>query len=321
MDDLTQSLQNHLKSEGYKSEIVSIHRLQNLQSELETLIRNNDISKEFYDDELSDFCFQLPEVLPAAKSIIITAFHQLKVTVKFRMNGEKIPVVIPPTYSSETDKKFFEITSAFLAKYGYGVFNASLPAKALAVHSGLAFYGRNNIAYIHSWGSYFRLRTFYTDMPCFSDHWQEFSVSDICKKCKLCINHCPTQAIFEDRFSIKHERCLTYLNESANDFPEWVDPKWHHCLIGCMVCQDICPLNQKFKAKSQDGCEFSETETRLILKQPERDKLPVNIVSRLKMLDIFDDYVAVQRNLKALIGKYGSNSPHQKRHLVNGIEA
>ncbi|UCF64418.1 MAG: 4Fe-4S binding protein [bacterium] len=317
MDDLKHSLKNHLRSAGYKIEIVSIHRLRDLRSEMGTLISNNDISKEFCDEKLSDFCFQIPEVLPAAKSIIITAIPQLKVTVEFSLNGVKIPVVIPPTYSSETDGEFFEIISAFLAQHGYSVCNAFLPAKALAVHAGLAFYGRNNIAYTNDWGSYFKLKAFYTDMPCFSDNWQEFSVADRCKKCKSCINHCPTQAISQDRFLIKHERCLTYLNESINDFPEWVDPNWHHCLIGCMVCQDVCPLNQDLKDQSKAGCEFTEAETRQILRSLAKDKLSGNIVTKLKRLDIFDEYIAIQRNLKAVISKFGSISPHEKQQLVN----
>jgi len=303
MDDLKQSLQHDLALAGFKSEVVPIRHLRDLQSELQTLTSNNDIPKEFYDDQFSDFCFQLPEILPAAKSIIVIASHQPNLILKFHLNGKKIPVVLPSNYPDETDRKFLKIISTFLVKKGYGMCEAVLPVKTLAVHAALAFYGRNNIAYIDKWGSYFRLKAFFSDMPCSSDTWREFVLSDICKKCKACLNQCPTQAICRDRFLIKHERCLTYINESVNDFPEWIEPEWHHCLIGCMVCQDVCPLNKEQKNMSRESYEFSEDETRLLLKGKTRNKLPYHIALKLKKLGILDDYVAIQRNLKALIYK------------------
>ena len=49
------------------------------------------------------------------------------------------------------------------------------------------------------------------------------------------MNKCPTKAIRQDRFLISAEQCLTFFNEKPDDFPEWVNPVWHNCLIGCMI--------------------------------------------------------------------------------------
>lgn len=317
MHNLKESLQNYLLNTGFKSEVVSIGHIEDLKLELETLLRNDELKQVFYDDQLSDFHFQLPGELPSARSIIITASHQPKVIVKFNLNGKKISVVIPPTYSYESDRETFDVLSDFLSEYGYSVCQAVLPVKALAVHSGLAFYGKNNITYIKNWGSFFRLKAFFSDMPCPSDNWREFTLAEACKKCLACANQCPTQAICQERFLIEHERCLTYLNESVDDFPEWVDPQWHHCLIGCMACQEICPLNKDVKNMSRYDCEFNEDETCMILNGVAKNKLPDETLLKLKNLDIFDDYIAIQRNLKVLIYKKQDKSPTQKQPAVN----
>ncbi|UCF64391.1 MAG: hypothetical protein JSW33_00775 [bacterium] len=300
MNNLKLDMQNRLLMAGFKSEIISISHLLQLQSELENL-KNNEIDRDFYEDQLAGFNFHPPEELPGTKSIIIVACWQRKVNVEFQVDGKKIQVVIPPIYSYKTDRESYKIISDYLSAYKYKAIEAVLPVKSLAVHAGLAVYGRNNITYIHGWGSFFRLKAYFSDMPCPSDNWQNFIVADICKKCKSCVNNCPTQAICQDRFLIKQERCLTYFNESTNDFPDWIESGWHNSLIGCMACQDVCPLNKEVKGMSRDSIEFTDDETHLLLKGLAKAELPDNIVWKLKKLELFEDYIAVQRNLKSLI--------------------
>ncbi len=54
-----------------------------------------------------------------AKSIIITATLQPKVTVKFKLSDKAYCVIIPPTYLHDTDKEASNIMSFYLGKYGY----------------------------------------------------------------------------------------------------------------------------------------------------------------------------------------------------------
>jgi len=314
MNNLKLDMQNRLLMAGFKSEIISISHILQLQSEIENL-KNNEIDQEFYEDQLAEFNFHTPEELPGTKSIIIVASWQPKVNVGFQVDGKKIRLVIPPIYSYKTDRESYKIISDFLSAYKYKAIEAVLPLKSLAVHSGLAVYGRNNITYIHGWGSFFRLKAYFSDMPCPSDNWQNFTLADICKKCKSCVNSCPTRAIHQDRFLIKQERCLTYFNESTNDFPDWIESGWHNCLIGCMACQDVCPLNKEVKGMESEGCEFYEVETRMILEGTAREDLPMNIIFKLKKLNMFDDYIAIQRNLNALIYNQIGESP-QRAFLI-----
>ena len=42
---------------------------------------------------------------------------------------------------------------------------------------------------------------------------------------------------------IRHDLCLTMINESDEPFPEWVRPESHTCAVGCLECQRVCPQN------------------------------------------------------------------------------
>ena len=72
---------------------------------------------------------------------------------------------------------------------------------------------------------------------------------------------CPTDAIRSDRFLVYAERCITFHNERPRDFPQWLDPSWHYSLVGYMICQNVCPINQKLLNWIEAAAAFSEKET------------------------------------------------------------
>ena len=203
-------------------------------------------------DKITHLKFSPPADLTSAQSIIITAVQQPRLTVTFHYQGQTIQSYVPPTYSHKTDEMALELLSQYLHEKGYRIHQTALPEKSLAVHSGLASYGKNNITYIDDWGSFFRLKAFISDLPSKLDQWNAFTVMDICHRCRACRKACPTGAISEDRFVIHHKRCLTYMNEKPDPFPDWIEPSWHNCFIGCMECQDHCPLNKTFKNVTSD---------------------------------------------------------------------
>ena len=312
MDKAIKELDQHLANTHFKSSIVSIQHLPDLQWDLENLIEQGILSRDFYDEIISRynlyFNFETPADFPITKSIIITAALQPKVSVKFKLSDKTYCVIIPPTYLQDTDKEASNILSLYLGKYGYKIYTAKLPVKLLAVHSGLASYGRNNLAYIDGWGSFFRLKAFFSDIPCIEDNWREVRMMDCCNKCVACISKCPTGVIRQDRFLISAEKCLTFFNEKSDDFPEWINPSWHNCFIGCMICQDVCPANKDYTNCIVPGEEFSEEETLMILKGVSKDKLPLKTIEKLKKLYMLDEYNLLQRNLEVLIRKNGVRS-------------
>jgi epoxyqueuosine reductase len=179
--------------------------------------------------------------------------------------------------------------------------NDWLPQKMLAVRSGLCMYGRNNISYTAAFGSFQRLSTLFSDIPCNEENWFEFRQMDSCAACKACLDNCPNKAITEDSFRIDARRCLTSINERDGQvFPDWIAPTAHNCIVGCMKCQECCPHNKKFLGNVIEPVEFSEEETRYILSEGPLDGASERLNEKIKALEMKIYYKALPRNLKAL---------------------
>ena len=298
-------LQQHLAKGGCKSSIVSVLHLPDIHSDLENLLAQRILNRDFYDEITSRYDLQWqfkPQTdFAEAKSVIITAVRHPKVNVQFELSDKIYSCIIPPTYLYDTDEKVLNMIATFLENYEYNVCDALLPTKLLAVHSGLARYGKNNIAYIEGWGSFLRLRAYFSDIPCTADNWQDLQMMKLCEKCVACLKKCPAGAINNSRFLICGEKCITYFNEGADEFPDWLDPSWHNCLIGCMICQDVCPANKEHTSWIVRGAEFSEEETQLIMKRVPKDRLPSETIGKLKKLCMWDWYDLLKRNLGVLI--------------------
>jgi epoxyqueuosine reductase len=173
--------------------------------------------------------------------------------------------------------------------------------KLLAVCSGMATYGKNNIAYVEGLGSFVRLKAFLSDMPADRSDGFKPQVMKECDRCKACLNECPTKAIVPDRFLIHAERCITFLNEGNEEFPEWVDPAWHNSLIGCMKCQLVCPVNKLLIKWVEEGEDFNETETELILNGAPLDRIPPATAHKLNRGYMVEYMDVLPRNLRALL--------------------
>jgi epoxyqueuosine reductase len=179
-----------------------------------------------------------------------------------------------------------------------------LPIKPLAVHSGLAEYGRNNITYVEGMGSFHHLFAFYSDLPCEQDEWHEMKMLKRCENCRACIIKCPTGAIGEDRFLLHAERCLSFFNEKPANvpFPAWIDPSWHNSIYGCMICQRYCPEDKKFKDWVETRAEFSQEETALLLSDSS-GALPAAIMEKLDQLELVESLDVLPRNLGVLLNR------------------
>ncbi|MFX1537857.1 MAG: 4Fe-4S double cluster binding domain-containing protein, partial [Promethearchaeota archaeon] len=164
---------------------------------------------------------------------------------------------------------------------------------------GLAKYGRNNISYIPGLGSFYRLVAFYSNLTCGDDNWQELQMMEYCQKCSACLRKCPTNAITPNRFLLRAERCITFLNEKPGNisFPDWLELSWHNCLIGCLHCQTVCPVNKKLLPWIEQGAEFSEEETRMLLQGSSLDQLPALTINKLKKCSLIDYIDVFSRNL------------------------
>jgi epoxyqueuosine reductase len=295
-------LQDKMKEVGYKLKTVSIAHLTEIQEAVAKLIRQGLISEQLH--RTWHFYSKTNESMPEAKTIIVLAMPQSLTRLKFRWHGRTYFGDISPTYfAKKDDSRAEEILKNVMGTAGYKILKAHLALKTLAVRSGLAKYGRNNISYIPRMGSFFQLVAFFSDCPCERDNWQEPRAMDTCGHCSLCQENCPTGSITIGSFLIHAEKCLGSLNKIKPDFPYWVQfqPDWYNALIGCMRCQFVCPVNKPYLQNVKAGSFFIEQETCLILDKTPWEELPLKIQKKLGELQRL--YSILVPNLRALIEK------------------
>lgn len=302
-------LQPQLEEQGYRAGVLPARRLGDLREDIEARHRDGLFHEEFYDERLTSFDWEPPDSLPDAQSIIVVAVPDPQRRMTFTWKGAAAPVIVPPTYLhwQDVDKRVEDALMEALAPKRYQVALANLPKKLTAVRSGLAAYGRNNVTYVPGTGSFHRLVILWSDLPCEEDDWQEPRMMVACEKCQACQRACPTGAIDPDRFLLRAERCLTFLNEKPPEVPflDWVQPSWHNCLVGCLHCQRVCPENKQVRNWIEGDEVFTEEETAHLLEGTAQAHFPPQIVAKLERSGLTGLLEVLPRNLSALLLKEG----------------
>lgn len=302
MDWLNNKIREATTPYGYQARTVNIARLPEIQDAVGRLVRHGTIDRRI--SQTWHFYLKANDSLPEAKIIIVVAMPQPFTRLTFIWQGTTFLADIPPTcFSRADDSRAERILKNILEPAGYRVVKARLALKTLAVRSGLAEYGKNNISYIPGMGSLYQLVAFYSDYPGEEDSWQDPRAMKECDGCSLCLQACPNGSITADRFLIHAERCLGFLNEKEPDIPHWAEkqPDWPNALIGCMLCQFACPVDKPYLQRVTEGLSFSEAETGSILDNTPWEELAPE--TRKKLDDIRWVYPMMARNLEALIKK------------------
>ncbi len=154
----------------YNYATLSTERIGELQAHMDDLIQAGKLSdQETFRSYIRAAHFQLPEDFADAKSIIVLALYTPLMRATFQVNGKKQDVLIPPQYY-EPDLPADTSTTLIRTE----VLASDEPRlerfrhahhKLLAVRSGLARYGRNNISYVEGMGSFITLAAFVTVIP------------------------------------------------------------------------------------------------------------------------------------------------------------
>jgi len=235
----------------YQYATVSTMHLPELQDTIDGLRRDGLLSDvPTFQEYTREMRFSLAEDFPEAKSIIIFAISNPPLAVNLHHGGKSIPTFLPSGYYDpgvSYDELRVEVEKNIIKEPGHRIERPGIPfhLKLLAVRSGLARYGRNNISYVNGMGSFILLRCFVTDYEFQHDHWQDIGMLEQCETCRLCQKQCPGGAIQPNRFVIDVSRCLTLYNEVEGDFPAWVPEGAHNAVLGCMKCQITCPGNRQ----------------------------------------------------------------------------
>ncbi|MGD9047872.1 MAG: 4Fe-4S double cluster binding domain-containing protein [Anaerolineae bacterium] len=301
---MSEELLAQLTKWGYQARIVSIKHLADLQRQIEGQVEQGLIDEELRQTYLAGFTFEPPSSLPGARSILVVAVPEPRIGVSFTWNGKRLRTTIPPTYNErKKTRRIRERLAQAFESAGYRMAEAILPKKLLAVCSGLAAYGRNNITYVPGMGSFHGLVAVYSDLPAPDDGWRQPEMMENCRNCSACRRHCPAGAISAERFLLHAERCITFHNEKPADvpFPAWIEPAWHNCLIGCLHCQRVCPENREVWSWVEEGAEFSAEETALLLAGTPFEQLPAGTADKLERLDLEPFVELLPRNLTILL--------------------
>lgn len=292
---------------GDRLGILPVERLRDIRQDVADLRATGELNS--FQQFITTGIYQLdpPQLDFTIRSILVTvtpAPGALKLV--FQHQGQPIVALLPVSYSNKGKSQSHSeaYLRAYLAPLGYHVYYApQLPHKLTAVRSGLGRYGRNNLCYVEGFGSFLNLNTYYSDLPCASDPWQEIRSLEPCHTCQACRRACPTEAILPERFLIDNQRCLTYFNEAGGEyeFPDWIDPSAHHTLYGCLRCQMACPVNRPHLGGATQTMVFDEEETTCLMDRLPPERFPPRLVEKVAALEMGEYLGAIPRNLAALI--------------------
>lgn len=122
--------------------------------------------------------------------------------------------------------------------------NIDARLKPLLLSSGTGDMGRNSLVAVEGLGTRFHIQTILTDCPFSASPalHREPALAERCRNCMRCVNACPTGAIMPGMV-IDSGKCLRAVSEITPP-PEKFRRLLKNRLLGCDICQDVCPANK-----------------------------------------------------------------------------
>ena len=120
--------------------------------------------------------------------------------------------------------------------------------RSYAAGAGLGWIGKNTCLIDTKKGSFFFIGEILTDLDLDPDK----PVADHCGTCTRCLDACPTQALTP--YELNATQCISYLTiEHRGEIAPELQAKMGNHLVGCDICQDVCPWNKKVPLGSEEA--------------------------------------------------------------------
>ena len=189
------------------------------------------------------------QLVPGARSVVCLGMYYdpPPAATGGAMTGRIARYARGDDYHDLIKSRLAELWDGFRARAGddvggrYYVDTAPVLERELAARAGLGWWGKNTVLINRRAGSYFFLAELITTAELDLDE----PATDHCGSCTRCLDACPTQA-FPEPYVLDARRCISYLNiELKGSIPEDLRHGMGDWLLGCDICQDVCPWNRR----------------------------------------------------------------------------
>lgn len=129
---------------------------------------------------------------------------------------------------------------------------APLLEREFAELAGIGWRAKNTLVINKHNGSWFLLAALLLDVELEYDSPIQ---TDHCGTCTACIDNCPTDA-FVSPHVLDATKCISYLTiEHRSPIPKEIRSQMGDWILGCDVCQEVCPWNQKSSLSNEPSFE------------------------------------------------------------------
>lgn len=157
-----------------------------------------------------------------------------------------------PQNTAEVSAYYFQSQAAHLAMRGLANYlkekgvavstDQHLPLKLLGRNAGFGVIGRNCLLRNDAWGTCFALQLLVTDIEP-EDELSPLMPATPCGACTRCVEACPTGGLVGNG-RLDTARCMRAHMLYGRPVPEALRAPMGQRLLGCEICQRICPHNR-----------------------------------------------------------------------------